>query len=142
MDAAIIDTCHIGNFRIGVFLDTWLTLARQFSTGNYVTLNVTLKTLSLGSQNATTGWYVETYTDSTVKMIIVTRASQQTALRLGTYVRTDALAITDEDLKEGDRVESEEGTLYMVTAVREIWSRGVFHYTEGDLEHLKLYKEA
>lgn len=93
----------------------WESLKRTFSKQG--SLDVTLRTLSLGDRDSDTGWRAKTYSDSTIQMIIATRDARQILLRTGTYVRKDAVGFTDTPVKIADEIQL--GTLYYeVDAVR------------------------
>jgi hypothetical protein len=100
----------------GTLYDTVMARLKLVEIG--ASFAVTLKTLSLGTANSTTGHYLETYSEgTTIEMLIVTRATQNTLIGIGCYVRRDALGFTRSVVAVGDAVV--QGSLvYFISAVR------------------------
>jgi hypothetical protein len=81
-------------------------------------VTVTHYTLSLGSQNASTGCYAETYSaGATINMVILTRTTQNLVQGTGLYVKLDALGVTDTAVCEGDKILDAASTYYRVVNV-------------------------
>jgi hypothetical protein len=106
-----------------------------------LSFDVTRRKLALGSANATTGWYVKSYTESTIEMIIFPRAAQKLAVDAGVYVRLDAVGLTADPVEEGDQIEDANSVIYEVKTVKPHYFGDSFMWRECDLEELKLYQE-
>ena len=142
MDPAIIGSCRIGYFRIGMgkhAIQQWTTLLKKFEA--VASCDVTLHKLYLGSADSTTGWFAENYVQSTIKMVVIPKSAQQLAIPLGSYVRLDALGIAVDPVKSQDRVETKDGTVYVIRTVKPHYLGESFFRRECDLERLSLFRE-
>jgi len=92
-------------------------------------IEVTLKSLSLGSQHATTGIYIKGYASSTIDMVLIGKnvVLQQTAV--GAYTQTEQLGITDTQVFEGDEIEDADGYTFLIIKVtpQNIGDQNVFY---------------
>jgi len=104
MDKAVLGYCRLGYFRLGVFDNTWDELVRTVEGSGAVSLDATRFRLMLFGRDATTGWYEKAYEETAIEIIVLTKASQQLALKCGTYVIGDVLGLTVDVLREGDRL--------------------------------------
>ena len=95
----------------------WNNLKGKFT--RLGSLDVTLRTLALGDRDDETGHREKDFsTTSTIQMIIVTRDARQLLFNVGTYVRKDAVGITDSSsVVEGDEI-LVGSTYYEADAVR------------------------
>ena len=119
--------------------DLWNRLVKSFETARG-SCDITRRTLSLGVRDSVTGWRVKSYVETTIKMVIIPRGATQSALKAGTYVRLDAVGLTDTLLSEGDEVKTSGGTYYKVKAVRNhSLTPDVVEYYEVDLTKLPLH---
>ncbi len=136
MQMAILGSCELGYFRLGVFRDDWDRLLQVFKGQG--SLNVTRRRLQLGSQDSTTGWYSPFYEETTIEMAIRESGSHPRDLLPGSYVRTDALGYTADVVEEGDEIISGASKYFEVKAVRELYSVGgdSFSHRECDLTFL------
>ncbi len=66
---------------------------------------VTLRSLILGEPDATTGYDAETYTETPINAVIVTKATQQAIQALGYHVRLDALAFLENNVYPDDELQ-------------------------------------
>jgi hypothetical protein len=139
---------HDGIFR--VYGEKVLTLSGWWSniidgvrSGDPSTsLNVTWHKLALGDADATTGWFAETYTESTIQMIIYDTTASLVNLPVAVAIRSDAVGATNNFwVREGDRIQSFSNDFYEVKATRNRWKGYRFMFKECDLQHLKLYKK-
>lgn len=106
-----------------------------------LSFDVTRRKLVLGSQDSTTGWYGETWTETTIEMIVFDRTTTAFPLPAGAYIRLDALGICADPVAEGDQIKTGDGRIYKVKAIREVWFADSFVRRDCDLEELTLYKE-
>lgn len=139
MDPAIIGSCRIGYFRIGVFRDDWDRLVDQFKKGA-LSFDVSRRKLVLGEPDSLTGWYKKSYTESTIEMILFDRATTSIPLPLGAYIRLDALGITADPVEIGDEIKTGDGRVYEVEAIREVWAADSFVRRDCDLTLLPLHE--
>lgn len=115
----------------------WEHLKRSFSKQG--SLDVTLRTLTLGDRDEETGHRAKSYGESTIQMIIATRGARQILLHTGTYVRKDALGFTNRLVKVGDEVRV-GSTYYEVDAVRSMKiTPSLLEYYKCDLTELTLH---
>ena len=103
--------------------------------------DVTRKALILGDRDSETGWRAKNFSETTIKMIIIPRGATQSALKAGTYVRLDAVGLTDTLLSEADEVKTSGGTYYEVKAIRNhSITPDTVEYYECDLTKLRLHE--
>ena len=141
MDHARFGYARFGYARFGVYRDDFNSSIKALAKNLGVSLDVTLHSLELGAADPTTGWFDENFSPSTIPMLIIPKSSQKFAISLGSYVRTDALGLTQDVVKRRSRVEQSDGTLYLVTAVRDFDVGDSFDHRKCDLEKLELYRE-
>ena len=96
----------------------WASLKRQF--GKIGNTEITRRTLSLGTRDATTGWRAKTWTESIITMFIIPQTARSQAVAAGYLVRTDALGLMDpsDDIEVGDEVKNGGDEYYEVKTVR------------------------
>ena len=63
---------------------------------------VNLSTLTLGAQDADTGWYAKSYTNSSIEMYVIPMALRFMNMAQGLFIEYDANGYTKADVKEGD----------------------------------------
>lgn len=102
-----------------------------------LSFNVTRRELELGTADSVTGWYARNWTESTIEMIIVDRGGTQIALPAGAYVRLDALGMSADPVVEGDEIETDDGRVYEVKAIKEVWGPGD-NFVRRDCDMVKL----
>lgn len=138
-DPAVCGSCRCGYFRCGMKNRDFDDMIAEWESGG-TSCDVTRRKLSLGARDSTTGWRAKEFSEDTVKAIFIPRASTQLALRVGTYVRTDALLFTCAGFTAGDEVQTADGRYWEVVAVREFyWTQDDFHHRECDLELMPLH---
>jgi len=126
-----------GYFRWGVYRDDWDKLLARFES--IASHDLTLRKLSLGARDSTTGWRAKSYTESTIEGIFTTRAAGYVALPAGTYVKLDALLLTADGVAEGDEIQHSDGEYYEVKTVKPHPFGDSFWFRECDLTHLPLH---
>ena len=97
------------------------------------TLNMTRRVLSLGVRDTVTGWCKKTWTDTPIQAVVLDKSSQLQALAAGTWVRTDALLLTEDGIAEGDQVKTAANIYYDVKAVRPMMNADSLDHYECDL---------
>jgi len=135
------DNCQWDFFRWDVKNSIFDDAVKAFENAHGTnSCNVTRRKLSLGARDSTTGWRAKSWTEDTVKGIFTPRGSTPTALKAGTYVRSDALLRTCAGFSEGDEVQTNDGKYWEVKAVREFWfAQNNFSHRELDLTYLPLH---
>jgi len=143
MDAAIIGSCQIGNFRIGSFNDNWEIVKQSLESLGAAELdNLTRRKLQLDSPpDSITGWYGKSYEDSDAEGIIVPKAGSSQSMVAGVYPRLDARLFSPDPWVEGDEaVDDDSNRYYEVKTVEpfKVGGGGFSHY-ECDLTLLPLH---
>lgn len=121
--------------------DQWDLLVQAFEdTFGTDSCDVTRRALALGERDSTTGWRAKSFTESTIQMIVLVQGATYQNLVLGTYVKLDAVGLTDTLLGEGDEINV--GTQYFeVKTVKERYSApAVVDFYESDLVKLPLHE--
>lgn len=98
-----------------------------------VSLDLTRRALSLGTRDTVTGWCKKVWTETTIQGWIIEKSSQLQALKAGTWVRTDALLLTEDGIVEGDQVKTQGSVYYEVKAVRPMMNGDSLDHYECDL---------
>lgn len=115
----------------------WNNLKRSFS--NQGSLDVTLRTLTLGDRDEETGHRAKSYGSTTIQMIILTKGARQGLLNVGTYCRLDAVGFTDTAVEVADEIQV-GSTYYEVDAVRAMKiTPSTVEYYKCDLTELPLH---
>jgi len=83
-----------------------------------VSLDITLYTLTLGAQDATTGWYAREYDRSTIKGVFSDPTTSSTLYGVGTYSINTAVLFSKVRLLEGDIVKDAFGYHYTVMTMQ------------------------
>lgn len=101
---------------------------------------VTWYDLSLGSPNATTGWFDALYRTDTVEMLIIPRGHSLAHLGLGFHSVSDATGYTlDPRVKKGDKVATDIQTFRILHV--EPWAIGdLVHYYTCDLKEVESFE--
>jgi len=117
----------------------WNNLLRTFEDARG-SCSVTRRALSLGNRDSETGWRVKSYSETTIKMIIIPRGATSLAVKAGTYVRLDAVGLTITSVKEADEIKTSGGTYYEVKTIRNhSLTPDTVEYYEVDLTKLPLH---
>ena len=146
MDAAIATATRgprIGYFRVGVYRDAWDTLVRALESGfGPVCFEVTRRALVLAdTKDALTGWFDQSFTDTTIKGIMVDKAATRLQLAAGAYVAYDKSFLTADVLRVDDQVKSKEDVYYAVRTVSKIMEGDSFSNRVCGLSEMPLYVE-
>lgn len=103
------------------------------------TLDITRRVLSLGTRDTVTGWCKKVWTDTTIQGLVLEKSSQLNALRAGTWVRTDALLLTEDAVKDGDEIKTAASKYFEIKATRPMYiGDGLDHY-ECDLHNISIH---
>jgi hypothetical protein len=94
------------------FVFNWkaAVLVKQFPS-------VTLRTLTLGTADATTGIPASSYAESTIYMSIMSPSKSRSYTPAGYYGKVEYVGLTATGVLEGDQIEDGNGDLYEVTQV-------------------------
>jgi len=85
--------------------------------------------LSLGSQDATTGWYAKSFSESTISMVILRRGQSFSAGGVGFYAVYDYTGFTADTVAEGDEIKDADSVYFTVKTVgAEKWGDQLSHY--------------
>lgn len=129
--------CEWGYFRWSVYGSQFRNLLNQM--GGVATCTATRRRLSLGARDSTTNWRAKSFTESTVTGVFITRGVSPMALPSGTYVRLDAVFITQDGFQEGDEFKTDENEYYEVKAVEDAWLGTDFSHRTVHLAKLPLH---
>ena len=106
------------------------------------TCDVTHYSLVLGDRDGVTGWREKTWNETTIKMIIILKGGSPSKLVPGTFVKYDAVGLTDTAVEEGDEIKLSTGEYYEVKSVYPILNvtpDRIDHY-RCDLTELPLHE--
>lgn len=137
MDPAFWGSARWGYTRWSSYRDDWDRLLQVI--GGVALHDITLRKLSLGARDSTTGHRAKEYTESTVQGVLIPRASNSQALKAGTFVRSDALLLLADGVVEGDEIKDAFNKYYEVKAVRGLSVGDSFSHRECDLTFLPLH---
>jgi hypothetical protein len=113
--------------------DLYLRLKKKWSEHGR-SLDVTLKTLTLGSADLTTGWYGKGYSDSTINMAIVFKGTQKHLLQPGIVMTQDAIGYTKDTVREGDQIVDQNSNTFTIVTVHDHNILDQFMFNECDLK--------
>jgi len=100
-----------------------------------VSLDVTLRTLTLGNQDSTTGWYGKSYANSTVEMYICPKGSSDAFLKFGRYANYKFTGFCKNiTINEGDQIIDASSRYYLVKTVTPYFTGDRFDYYMVELE--------
>ena len=117
----------------------WNDLVKVFEDARG-SCNVIHRALSLGTRDDETGWRAKNYAESTIKMVIILKGATKLQLMAGSYVRLDALGLTNTSVKESDEIKVGASIYYEVKAIREMCvTPDTIEYYEVDLTKLPLH---
>ncbi len=94
---------------------------------------MTLRTLSLGAADATTGWYLPTYTPSTINAFIVFRGLQRFLLSPGYFTNHEATALSRTKMTDGDELEDKNNNFFKVLRTRKHTALDQTFFYQADL---------
>lgn len=97
---------------------------------------VTLKTLVLGDLDTSSGWYAKTYVDSTIEAAVIPKSAQQILLGTGLYVKSSALGLSVDPVRDDDVIGNSNGDGFVVTNRQAMWYFDTFMYYFYDLQRL------
>jgi len=137
VDAAFWGSMRWGYFRWGVYSTEWDILLNRFKS--VASHDLTLRKLSLGSRDGTTGWRAKAFTESTIEGVFSVRGSASTPLPVGTYVKLDAVLLTADGVAVGDEIETSFGSYYEVKTVEPVPFGDSFSHRVCHLTHLPLH---
>jgi len=140
MDRARFGESRFGYARFGVYIPKWDDLIKAVeAVGGTVSTNITRRALSLGDQDAVTGWYAKEWTETTIQMLILSRASTSLALAAGTYVRGEYTGLSVDPVVEGDEVKDSNNDYFEVKTTKpHKWGNSLI-YWESDLTLLSMH---
>lgn len=118
--------------------DLWDSLLESFEA-EWGSFDVTRRALLLGTRDSETGWRAKSYSETTIKMIVIPRGATKMMMAAGTYVKGHGKGLTDTAVSPGDEIKI--GSLYYEVETRdEVYSApGTVEYYECDLTKLPLH---
>jgi hypothetical protein len=137
---AFYDSCCFDYARFDVYVVQWDRFLNVIKTRLHnCSFTLTRRELSLGDADATTGWYAETYSDTSIEGLLVQKEAIPRQMELGVYVKHDATLLTADPVVEGDQVKKNDD-YYRVLTVTEQMIADSFDHRVCDLEKLSLWK--
>lgn len=102
---------------------------------------VTRRALTLGPQDATTGWYEKQYTPTDITLIGPRRrGSSHEGLPVGVFAKEDAVGITQDPIEVGDEIEDALGTFWEVVERKAHGEGDCFDFYEVQLHELPFHE--
>lgn len=101
--------------------------------------DVTLRALSLGSQDSITGWYAKSFSESTIKMVILRKGETLTTGSYGYYGRYEFTGYTSDVVDDGDEIKDSVGRYFELENVTPHYQGDSFHHRECQLVELPLH---
>ena len=95
----------------------WLDKFSHYTCELLKTVDVTLKTLTLGVQDTVTGWYAKAYADTTITMNLAPKGQSMIQTALGYHSKYEMSGVTPALVYEGDLVEDAAGDTYEIKQV-------------------------
>ena len=138
MEQAVAGTAQADYSRASVYIDKWEQLIAAM--GQQALIDVTRRALTLGDVDSTTGWFAKSYTETTIKGIIVPQGSSVSMGTVGVYARTAAALISVDVVREGDEIEAPDSIYYEVEAVRDYYEGDSFMFRVSDLSKLPMWE--
>jgi len=140
-DEAHADYCRADYTRADVYIDNFSPLLAKLESLGTVSCALTRRYLTLGTRDANSGWRDKEWTEIDVEGAMIPKTSQQTATKVGTYVRNDYLLLTQDGFREGDELEDEAGQYFEVKGTREHMLGDSFSHREVDLTLLPAHAD-
>jgi len=124
-------------YGIKIYTKLFNDIVNRFQRTYDMSCNVTLYGLTLGSQNATTGWHALTYTDTyTIEMPILPKSEAFSVHSIGAYARYEYIGFTLSSLKLYDKIVNAADQTFRVLSVTDYWVGDRFAYNVVGLEKL------
>lgn len=107
---------------------------KRFGSNSTIVVRYALR---MHGRDQTTGQMTREYEDmGNIEMITYTKGSQRTAYTAGYFVRLDAVGLTGDVVREGDKLESMDGTIYRVANLQPQKAGNTVELWVCDLEEL------
>jgi hypothetical protein len=100
--------------------------------------NVTRRELVLGIQDTETGWYIPSYNNSTIKMMIFPKGTDISNIEAGQITRYTNTGLTSAVIAEGDQIINAFNDKYYVTTAEPYMAGESFDHYTCQLETLPL----
>lgn len=146
MDRALVTATkgpRVGYFRIGVYRDHWDQIVKAFeSSFGPVVFEMTRRELVLAdTKDSTTGYFNRSYSDKTIKGILISKSATKMQLAAGHYVSYDAALLTADPVLVSDQIKTKEDVYYEVMTVTEEMLGDSFSHRVCDLNKIPMYAE-
>ena len=135
MVRATWDLCfYLYGFNIAeMFNDILKLFTRKYNMSS----DVTLQSLTLGSQSGTTGWHALTYTTtSTIEMPVYPKAESFSVMPIGAYTKYEHVGFTLSAVGLYDKIVDAAERTYRVLSVVDWWQGDKFAFNVVGLEKL------
>jgi hypothetical protein len=137
MDKAFYGYARWDYCRWGIYNTVFEDLMRTFR--HYADYSLTRQILVLANTvDSITGWFISYYQNIPIEGLLFSKDANRTALKLGTYVRNDALLCTCDPIREDDRILDSSNRLFEVVTVTEKTNGDDFLYRECQLHKLPI----
>jgi len=104
-----------------------------------LTLDVTRRALTLGSQDSVTGWYARNFSESTIEMVILPRNAASLTVGMGLYPKYTLSGFTQDPVEVGDEIIDAAENYYEIKTVEEYYLCNSFLYRECELAKMQLH---
>lgn len=138
MDKAVLGSCRLGYFRLGVCNHEFDKLLTHFKKA-FSSFDVTRRALALGDADTITGWYGKSYVESTAEMVIIPKGMRSLALAAGVYPHYEVTGFHLDPVAEGDEVKDAAGNYYTVELTQPNYVGDNLAYYESSLTKLPLH---
>lgn len=147
MDEAIslgISGPRVGFFRIGVYNNQWDRIIKALERAfGHIVFEMTRRELALAdTKDATTGYFDSSYSDKTIKGVMISKSATRLQVAAGAYVSYNASLLTADPVLVGDQVKTKENVYYEVMTVTEEMVGDSFSHRVCDLNLIPMYKES
>ena len=117
-------------------------MKRRFTAISGVSnINVTLRSLSLGSRDSVTGWRKPSFSETTIEMIVIPKAANSLHLVPGLYAQLDAVGRTRATTPEiGDEIKTAAGVYYEIKTLTRVPVGDLEWFRDYDLTELSLHE--
>ena len=106
-----------------------------------LSLDVTRRALSLGSQDSVTGWYARNFSESTIEMIILPRNAASLTVGMGLYPKYTLSGFTQDPVEVGDEIVDAADNYYEIKTTEEYYICDAFLYRECELSKMPLHHD-
>jgi len=119
----------------------WQATKKRFvGISGVSSIDVTLRSLSLGDRDTVRGWREKSFSESTIEMIVISRGANSLHLIPGLYAQNDAVGRTRDSLEIGDEIETAANVYYEVKTIRNNYVGDLLWFRDCDLAELPFHE--